>query len=192
MSILTRAICASRLTAANNQSTLPPGAISIRHHNEFYGIGVDSATTDEHVYWLTVGEQPGQRIQSIHAPANPTASTSFLSSVELKPRTIYFGGLRNGDKENFFGPVIARDPVDQALTLQHVDASSKNGAVVEVALQGVTLTGHRVEVQVKARAPGKWSSTGKTWVSRGYRLGSRYSGITPCGLCRSVVLRYHS
>ncbi len=122
---------------------------------EFYGVGVDSAATDEHVYWLTNGSQPGQRIQLISASANPRANQSFLSTVELKPRTIYFSGLRNGDKENFFGAVIARDPVDQVLALQHVDTAATNGALLEVALQGVTLSGHRVEVQINGTRAGE-------------------------------------
>jgi peptidase C25-like protein len=122
---------------------------------EFYGIGVDSAATDEHVYWLIGGAQPGQRIQSIPAASNPAISQSFLSSVELKQRTVYFSALRNGDKENFFGSVIAHDPVDQSLTLQHVDTATTNSATLEVALQGVTLTGHRVEVQINGARAGE-------------------------------------
>ncbi|HSE36231.1 MAG TPA: hypothetical protein VLG74_02945, partial [Blastocatellia bacterium] len=122
---------------------------------EFYGLGIDSASTDEHVYWLTVGTQAGRRIQPVSARAKPGFSHSFLSSIELKPRSIYFAGLRNGDKENFFGPVIARDPVDQTLTLQHVGASSANGATLEVALQGVTMSGHRVEVQINGARAGE-------------------------------------
>jgi hypothetical protein len=128
---------------------------------EFYGIGVDSASTDEHVYWLTAGSQAGQRIQSISASANPGGAQSFLSTAELKQRTVYFSGLRNGDKENFFGAVVARDPVDQALTLQHVDTASTNGAMLEVALQGVTLPGHRVEVQINGTRAGEVAFNGQ-------------------------------
>jgi hypothetical protein len=131
------------------------GAFDSSSAIEFYGLGVDSASTDEHVYWLTAGTQAGRRIQSVSARAKPGFSQSFLSSVELKPRSIYFAGLRNGDRENFFGPVIARDRVDQALTLQHVDASSPNGAMLEVALQGVTMSGHRVEVQINGARAGE-------------------------------------
>lgn len=130
------------------------GAFDSSSAIEFYGVGVDSASTDEHVYWLTAGEKAGLRIQSVSARAKPAFSQSFLSTVELKPRSIYFAGLRNGDKENFFGTVIARDPVDQVLSLQHVDASA-NGASLEVALQGVTVSGHRVEVQINGARVGE-------------------------------------
>jgi len=122
---------------------------------EFYGIGVDSASTDEHVYWLTAGSQPGERIQLIGANAKRNAGGSFLYTAELKERSLYFSGLRNGDKENFFGAVIARDPVDQVLTLQHVDAGSPGGATLEVALQGVTMAKHKVEVEINGSPAGE-------------------------------------
>jgi peptidase C25-like protein len=122
---------------------------------EFYGVGIDSAVTVNHVYWLVSGSQPGLRIQQLPAPSNQSGQGSFLYSAELKQRTVYFSGLRNGEKENFFGAVLARDPVDQALTLQHVDASSTNGAMLEVALQGVTTSAHRVEVQINGARVGE-------------------------------------
>ena len=122
---------------------------------EFYGIGVDSAETDEHVYWLSASSQPGQRIPLVSAQANGGGNRSFLSSFESRPRTIYFSGLRNGEKENFFGAVIARDPVDQVLTLKQIDPGNANDASLEVALQGVTQTNHCVEVRLNGVRAGE-------------------------------------
>ena len=122
---------------------------------EFHGIGVDSAFAVDHVYWLISGTQPGLRIQQVPSPSNQSAAGSFPYAAELKQRTVYFSGLRNGEKENFFGAVVARDPVDQALTLRHVDLSSTNGATLEVALQGVTAVEHRVEVQINGARAGE-------------------------------------
>ena len=122
---------------------------------EFYGVGVESAVTVERVYWLVNGSQPGLRMPQIAAPSLPITGGSFLYSAELKPRSIYFSGLRNGDKENFFGPVITSTPVDQSLALQHVDLANTGGAQLEVALQGVTMTGHRVEVQLNGTRAGE-------------------------------------
>ena len=136
-------------------NVISKGAFDSSAAIEFYGLGVDSASTDEHVYWLTVGTQAGLRIQSIPAPANPAPSQSFLSSVELRQRTIYFAGLRNGEKENFFGPLIARDPVEQTLTLRHVDTSSSNGATLEISLQGVSINDHRVEAHINGVRAGE-------------------------------------
>src|SRR5262249_14792938 len=122
---------------------------------EFYGIGIDSAETDEHVYWLISSSQPGLRIPLLSAQANGGGNQSFLSTVELKPRTGYVASLRNGEKENCFGAVVARDPVDQVLTLQNTDSRNAKSAVLEVALQGVTQTSHRVEVQLNGARVGE-------------------------------------
>lgn len=128
---------------------------------EFYGIGADSAVTDSHVYWLVAGSQPGQRIQQISGATGQTAQGGFLNTVELKERAVYFSSLRNGDKENFFGAVIGRDPVDQSLSLQHVDASAAGGGTLEVALQGVTQVAHLVEVQINGVRAGTLSFNGQ-------------------------------
>ena len=122
---------------------------------EFYGIGVDSAATDEHVYWLVNGSHPGKRIPRVVTAAEGAASRSFLHTVELKQRMLYFSALRNGDKENFFGAIIANNPVDQVLTLPHVDTGTINDAMLEVALQGVTLVGHHIEVRVNDSPAGE-------------------------------------
>jgi len=122
---------------------------------EFYGVGVESAVTDEHVYWLTAGLRSGQRVRQIPAPANPGLLAGFPYTAEVKQRMIYFAALRNGDKENFFGAVVAREAVDQVLTLQHVDTTTSDGAMLEVALQGVSPVGHRVEVQINGLKAGE-------------------------------------
>ena len=105
---------------------------------EFYGRGGDAAFTDQRVYWLVSGSQPGLRIKQVNGAGRPADSQSFLYTAERKDRTIYFSALRNGERENFFGPVIAGSPVDQSITIQHVDQSAIGTASIEVALQGVT------------------------------------------------------
>ena len=112
----------------------------------FYGVGLDAASSDRRVYWLVAGSQPGQRIEKVQAKGSPTIAASFTYTVERKDRTIYFSALRNGDAENFFGPVIAREPVDQSLTLLHVNKLATSNAQVEVTLQGVTQQLHQVTV----------------------------------------------
>jgi predicted small secreted protein len=128
---------------------------------EFYGVKLDTASTDTHTYWLIVGSQPGLRIQQAKALGHPTAQQNFLYGVERKDRTIYFPALRNGDKENFFGAVVAGDPVEQSLTLRHVDTTASGEATVEVALQGVTNLQHRVWVYVNGSYTGELLFTGQ-------------------------------
>ncbi|MFY9611596.1 MAG: C25 family cysteine peptidase [Blastocatellia bacterium] len=113
---------------------------------EFYGIGLDTPSTDIRAYWLIAGSQPGKRIRQAQGKRGQIAGASFPYSVERKDRTIYFSALENGDKENFFGAVVAGEPVAQPLTLQHVDLASTGQAQLEIALQGVTQGSHRVKI----------------------------------------------
>ena len=114
---------------------------------EFYGVGPDSAYTDSRTYWLVSGSQPGLRIEKVKSKGTSAASGSFPYTVERRDRSIYFSALRNGDKENFFGAVIARDAVDQSISVQHLDVAG-SGAELELALQGVTELPHRVRVEL--------------------------------------------
>ncbi|MEK6299798.1 MAG: C25 family cysteine peptidase [Acidobacteriota bacterium] len=111
---------------------------------DFYGRGIDASYTDARVYWLVAGTQPGLRVPQVKGEGYPTSSRSFFYTVERKDRTIYFSSLRNGEKENFFGAVIASSPVDQTLNLQHVVQGATGQAQLEVSLQGVTQLPHRV------------------------------------------------
>ncbi|HKP85331.1 MAG TPA: C25 family cysteine peptidase [Blastocatellia bacterium] len=113
---------------------------------EFYGVGLDSASTDKHAYWLVAGSKPGLRITSARGRGSKDSDASFLYTVERKDRTVYFSGLRNGDKENFFGAVIARTPVAQTLAVRNINRAAGKQAVLEVAAQGVTDVPHLVKV----------------------------------------------
>src|SRR6202008_2783046 len=115
---------------------------------EFYGTGLDAVSSNTRVYWLAAGGQPGMRIEKGLGKGLPSSSQGFTYTVERKDRTIYFGSLRNGDAENFFGPVIANEPVDQTLNVQHVDKQSTSDSLLEVTLQGVTKQFHKVRVQL--------------------------------------------
>ncbi|MGD0623935.1 MAG: C25 family cysteine peptidase, partial [Thermodesulfobacteriota bacterium] len=73
---------------------------------------------------------------------------SFPFTVEHKPRTIYFAALKNGDASNFFGPMVWTTPVDQVLSLSHLDPAPPGEATLEVSLQGATAGTHLVQVQL--------------------------------------------
>jgi hypothetical protein len=122
---------------------------------EFYGTGLDAAYTDARVYLLVEGTEKGLRIEQVNADAHPSSAHSFSYSVERRDRTIYFSGLRNGERENFFGAVVGREAVVQSLTLQHLDRSTTNQVQVEVSLQGVTTLPHRVWVNVNGSFVGE-------------------------------------
>ena len=114
---------------------------------EFYGCGLDTTPTDLRTYWLMVGTQPGKRIPQSKGEGVSASLSTFPYTVERKDRTIYFAGLLNGDKENFFGAVTASQPVEQIFTLSHVGQSA-DLPMLDLTLQGVTVQAHRVLVQV--------------------------------------------
>lgn len=100
------------------------------------------------------------RISNIHSPAHPSPYGSFPFTVERRDRAIYFSALRNGDKENFFGAVVAGQPVNQAITLNHLVPTAE-GATLEIALQGVTYTSHLVSVQLNGEDVGQLALQGQ-------------------------------
>jgi hypothetical protein len=129
---------------------------------EFYGVGLDTASTDARIYWLTASPEVGLRITKGKDTGFSTAATSFLATVERKDHTIYFSALRNGERENFFGAVIAGQPVDQMVALPNVDATTNDQATVEVALQGVTRLPHQVWVYINGAFTGEMQFTGQS------------------------------
>ena len=80
----------------------------------------------------------------------------------MKPRSIFFGALINGDKENFFGPLIMPgESTSQVIDLPDVIAPAPADAEIEVALQGVTEIDHRVGVRVNGIDVGEVTFTGR-------------------------------
>ena len=128
---------------------------------EFFGTGIDSAATDQRIYWLVAGSRAGERVQSTPVQKGSPSPASFQYTVQRKDRTVYFSGLRNGDRENFFGAVIAGNPVDQELTVQQLDEASREPALLDVSLQGVTLVGHQVRVMLNGTDVGTVSFVGQ-------------------------------
>lgn len=122
---------------------------------EFFGTGIDVACTDARVYQLAAGTQPGLRLKQKTGKGGSPSSGSFLCTAERRDRTIYFSALRNGDKENFFGAVVASQPVDQTLRLLKVSANAAGQAALEVSLQGVSRISHRVRLLVNGTDVGE-------------------------------------
>ena len=162
---------------------------------EFYGIGLDTAATDTRVYWIAAGSQPGHRIQQVKGKGSRVGPASAAYTVEQKERSIYFSGLKNGDQENFFGAVIVRNPVDQLITVRHLDKSATGDATIDVALQGVTQMAHRVSVEVNGTAVGELSVLGQVGGAATFSLpqtvlkeGQNTVRLTPLGAESDVSL----
>ena len=100
--------------------------------------------------------------QKHHAASSVSSPLSFAYTVERKDRTIYFSALQNGDAENFFGQILASSPVEQALSIRHLDTAASNQAQLEVALQGATAQNHQVLVQLNGVDVGTLNYVGQS------------------------------
>ena len=127
---------------------------------EFYGVGLDTPSTDTRTYWLVAGTTAGKRIQQVKEKGPSSSAASFPYTVERKDKLVYFAALRNGERENFFGPVVSSNPVDQALTVSRLHQAGGQ-AQLEVQLQGVTTAPHMVRVQLNGSTLGFVSFTGQ-------------------------------
>jgi hypothetical protein len=128
---------------------------------EFYGVGLDTPSTDTRVYWLVEGMQPGKRVGLSHGQGGQTGASSFAYTVEKKDRVFYFASLKNGEESNFFGPVVNQAGADQLLEVRNLDLSASGDATLEVRIQGVTALPHQVNVLVNESAIGTLSWEGQ-------------------------------
>ncbi len=104
---------------------------------------MDTSWTDAQVNWLVEGADLGQRAPALMPTWAATAEPdSFPFTLEQRERTIYVAALRNGEEENFYGPVVAATPVDQVIDVHHWDGTQD--AQLEVTLLGLRDVTHQV------------------------------------------------
>jgi uncharacterized repeat protein (TIGR01451 family) len=140
------------LLTGNLSGRNPTGAI------EFYGTGIDTPFSGTRIYWLVSEGGAPKRIQiAPFANAGNPAPSSFPFSIIREDRVTYFAALLNGENnDNFFGPILGGDPVNQDLLVAHFDGSSAEPLTLDVALQGVTdAQQHRVSVQFNGSTIGE-------------------------------------
>jgi hypothetical protein len=134
----------------------------------FYGTGLDTPTTDTHVYYLVNGSTKGTRISKIGPgkTLSPLPATSFPFAVQSKDRLVFFSDLQNGDADSFFGEVIYDTVTDLPLSLTHVDPAASSSSTLEVSLQGITedtgsFPDHTVTVAVNGTPVGTMGFNGR-------------------------------
>jgi subtilisin-like proprotein convertase family protein len=135
---------------------------------EFYGQKQDTSSTGCHTYWLVAGQAGGERVSVLESSAEPGGAESFLATVERRDKSIYFAGLTNGAADNFFGPAILSEPLEQTIVLTAIDPDPPGVATLEVAAQGVgdvtdTDPDHLIQVWVNGVAVGQLVYDGQTW-----------------------------
>jgi autotransporter-associated beta strand protein len=120
---------------------------------EFYGVALDTPTTDTRTYWLVNGNTAGKRISAKRTkpkgdlPESP-GLRSFAFTTQRREKLIYSPRLLNGDTDNIFGALIFTDPTDQTLSVRNIDSESTSQPWLEVALQGLTTQGHEVQLML--------------------------------------------
>ncbi|HZJ54336.1 MAG TPA: C25 family cysteine peptidase [Myxococcaceae bacterium] len=145
-----------RTVLAANGATLQPGDAV-----EFYGRGMETRYSGAAVYWLRAGRGVGREIPVSGASPVEAGTTSSLAAAEIRERLVWFGALRNGDAEKFFGPAVYSQARQRTLTLEGLDVSAR-GARLQVALQGVTQVPHEVSLTLNGLPVGTVRYDGQT------------------------------
>jgi len=112
---------------------------------EFYGTGLDTLWADTKTYWLAVESQPGQRLGSSSITGTP-GDAGFPFQVKHQEELQYVSGIMNGDADNFFGAPSWNGPVNDVFAVHHLDSTSSDDALLEVAMQGVNYVSHQITV----------------------------------------------
>jgi hypothetical protein len=150
------AVSSEQLAVSSKQLSVPP-ALAGGSGNKQKALG-----SKEYVQRVTRSRSRRHRpkhsrsLRRNHPTMALAAAPNFIYNVQRKDRFIFFTAALNGDQENFFGPVVAADtpsqnpptPTALTLTLNNVEQTSAATAQVTVALQGVSLINHQVNVLV--------------------------------------------
>jgi len=124
---------------------------------EFYGVALNTPSTDTQVYWLVNGATPGKRLsggkrQKVKAGdtnwADDQTGGGFAMTTKRSDKLVYFSGLLNGEGENIFGPPVTSDPLTQTLTVRNLEGEAPAQVQVSVTLQGLTAGDHIVAVKL--------------------------------------------
>jgi len=144
-------------------ATAGPGGFGPQAAINFFGTGIDTVFSGTRVYWLVAGEGRGARISLMQKSSGSNQPpASYPATVELQPHNIYFAALLTASGQDFFGPLVSPAPVDEVMTLPHLDTSSTQAARIEVKLQGVIVAfPHDVKVMLNGTAIGDVTFTGQ-------------------------------
>ncbi|MFN2468781.1 MAG: C25 family cysteine peptidase [Gaiellaceae bacterium] len=121
---------------------------------EFYGVPLDTVTTNKQTYWLIAGAKPGLRIRTVAGgvAAGPVART-FPATARSAPREIYVSSIHNGEAGNVFGPAV-RAGAETVVKLALTRPALKRPASIAVALTGFSLLPHKTRVRVNGTVVG--------------------------------------
>lgn len=99
-----------------------------------------------------------------------TPAPAFTYSLQRKDHNIYYSAALNGERENFFGPVVFGDGPIVTLTLRNIETTSTAPAQLEVNLQGVSFEVHQVRVFVNSSLAGTITFPDETQASQTFAI----------------------
>jgi hypothetical protein len=109
----------------------------------FYGTAITDVYTLENVYWLTVGESSGQRMDTQDGtPVGATVPVHFPNTLHAEEDTYYWQVMPNGTGQDHWfwdGRLTAPASRDYSLTLNNVSTTAA-AATLRVRLKGGTDT----------------------------------------------------
>lgn len=117
----------------------------------FFSSFQDTPYSGEAVYWLRANETNPKRIQpsAVSSAASLPLPTAFTDCVSYDDRTIYVAALHNGDADNFLGPPIFRNSdFETTFALNDYAHDTSTTPLIEISLQGLSLTDHMVSVEI--------------------------------------------
>jgi hypothetical protein len=99
---------------------------------------------------------------------------AFTYSLQRKDHNIYYSAALNGERENFFGPVVFGDGPVVTVSVHNVEPSAAAPAQLQVALQGVSFETHQVKVFVNASLAGTISFVDETATTQTFAIPSSW------------------
>lgn len=137
---------------------------------EFYGLALDSASTQRRSYWLTAGSTAGERIRTQAAETISEAlKTSFPEHLVQRERTVYIATANNGFADNFFGAIVTSTPVTEQLATPHVSPIA-NDALLTISIFGLTESDHQVVVSLNGESLGTIEFAGRRLTTATFAL----------------------
>ena len=99
-----------------------------------------------------------------------SVAPAFTYSLQRKDHNIYYSAALNGERENFFGPVVFGDGPIVTLTLRNIETTSPAPAQLQVNLQGVSFETHQVRVFVNSSLAGTITFPDETQASQTFAI----------------------
>jgi peptidase C25-like protein len=98
------------------------------------------------------------------------AVPAFTYSLQRKDHNIYYSAALNGERENFFGPIVFGNGPIVNLTLHNIETTAPTSAQLQVALQGVSFGTHQVRVFVNGSLLGSIIFADQTSASQTFTI----------------------